>query len=460
MSSWPTFVAVVRNGGNQALMTAGHCGDLIAPEHEFGVISPQMGSIERRAKLCDHLGMGKNAIISLVELQYFLGSGKMAAELTVVEAASEESRVASAKVWVDWSKACDAFKKSCPISAASGFLRAFLAEKDVKTSRRRRKPWLGLGHCKKIAPAIGQFLRAIGYELTHAPEQRTLKEQATVSACGANIGRLYLKACPRDSNETRCAQKLHELFPEHVAKAVGASLEMRAILMPDFGQDLLELRFRKAKSGRQDPYSVVSAAFKQWADIQQESASRVKELVGGGLPIHDADWIRSGLIDVIEFVEEKQCLSLGLQAKLRGCSALLERGFDLWEKCSAPKALAHGDFHMVSMAQPNGPGANFVFFDWASAFIGYPFLDLVGSERGFNPLLEGKTSCFENWAHFADSETIITLITWSKPIELLRLAIVDARYSASRDVEELWSKKPDIISNVKDMLNCLHAMHS
>eukprot|EP00172_Hildenbrandia_rubra_P002894 Plantae.Rhodophyta-Hildenbrandia_rubra.ctg4122.p1 GENE.Plantae.Rhodophyta-Hildenbrandia_rubra.ctg4122~~Plantae.Rhodophyta-Hildenbrandia_rubra.ctg4122.p1 ORF type:complete len:453 (-),score=48.21 Plantae.Rhodophyta-Hildenbrandia_rubra.ctg4122:3861-5219(-) len=452
MSFWPTFVAVVKDGGN-----------LIVPEYEFGIISPQMDSIEYRAKLCDRLGMAKSSTTAIVEFQTFSKNGSTAAELTIVELVSKECRVASPHVWVDWIKACNDFKKFCPVSAVPSFLRAFLAEKDTKTSRRRKKPWFGIGYHKKVAPTIARFVRAIDHQLTGAPEQLSLKEQATIFACDTDMGRLYLKVCPRDSDEIGCTQKVHEIFPEHVAKVVGVSVELHAILMSDFGQNLFELYFRKphrTDHGRQNSSDVADAALKQWASLQQKSASRVKELAQAGLPIHDADWIRKGLKDVIEFVEENQCLSLELQVKLRGCSEFLESGFVLWENCSIPKTLVHGDFHILNVAQPRGLGTKFVFFDWASAFIGYPFLDLAGSECGYNPFLGAKSSYFENWANFADLETIKTLVLWSKPIELLRLAIVDVRYSASCDVEELGSKKFDIISSVEDMLNCLDAMHS
>ena len=341
------------------------------------------------------------------------------------------------------------------------YLKALLTGK--YTFQKTKVPWRSFGYYGQVVPKIAQLVKNTGHLLIEEPKLWSFKDQATIFVCETAAGRFYLKICRQYSNEVRLTQKLSELFPRQVSKTIGASVELNAILTADFGKDLGELYFsssldQRLGAGCGDTVAVASQALCQWAAIQQESLRFIKDLTDIGVPIYDSSWFRKGLEDVIDFVEKHQLLAPDLRTRLRKFSVALDDGLRMWENSGIPKTLVHGDLHESNIAQPGGPGTNMIFFDWDSAFIGYPFLDLV-EEFGCNVLLAAKDVYYERWVGFADLKGIQELILWSKPIELLRGAILDALHVSSCR-EDLQEKRFDISSSLEEMLSYLEANHA
>lgn len=86
-----------------------------------------------------------------------------------------------------------------------------------------------------------------------------------------------------------------------------------------------------------------------------------------------------------------------------------------------------GDLHDEKFSLPSrgNDGSRYIFFDWDSCFLGWPFLEQQDPE--WVPLFRQQTAYLTSWKNYAAPDVIENLATLSKPVVSLVSAIVALR---------------------------------
>lgn len=259
------------------------------------------------------------------------------------------------------------------------------------------------------------------------PQQHQITESAVVYRVSTSQGTVYFKVVQEGSTEVAHTHCIAQLFPDTSPTLVGDAGDLTALVSADFGPAVYHLCFAPegGKPGYEDKERVASLILQQWAQMQQSSIPHIELLMSAGVPVYDAAWIRKSFEGVLSFLDQHKSIASELAVRMRSCHTHVDRTLDLWSTTQVPMTIVHGDLHERNIAQPKGPGSDFVFFDWDSVFIGHPFLDLLGPVT--HPLFKHESAYLECWTKYADLQSINEIATWTKPLQYLVSAAFELR---------------------------------
>lgn len=210
---------------------------------------------------------------------------------------------------------------------------------------------------------------------------------------------------------------------------LGTSGALSAFLTTDVGMNLGKLCFvsicNTPSEGYEDQNRIGRLVWQEWARIQQSSVHHLKKFVSSGIPVCDAQWIRQGIETLLKFVSVHQLFPPLLHKYFRECRDHIEETMQLWVQSNLPQTVVHGDLHEGNVANPGGPESGFIFFDWESVFVGYPFLELMDSK--FNPLFRHDQFYIQSWIKYCDIRSLKDVAERTRPLSYLIRAIRDAQ---------------------------------
>lgn len=424
------FVTIVSQNGHRVLMEQLRTGRLSVHNFQLNPRIDPCRSAEMSEELCSRLGI--RAHLRMVERKSFNARGTLS---LVIFEITTEVHVSAPFYWLNWDDAIDRFIKVCEVEiemcrdlVVAGFFLNFLLIGSLSVDRCESKEWYALCYHKRIRPWIEKGVRDSGHSMTGSPTQLYFKTTSVIYRVPADQEFLYFKATSKGSKEAIRTKAIVEVFPEQTPKLLQAYPQIEAILMRDFGATLTQLCFIGGRyvPGYGDLTSLYGSVLRQWARMQQKSVQHVNRLIAGGVPDYNAAWIRTGLNSLLNYLEDNQYLPAEELAVLASCDSYLTETVGLWEASGIPRTLVHGDLHGGNIAQPKGLGSEYVIFDWDSAFIGYPFLDLQNPRSC--PVFAKQSAHLEYlkcWTHLANAPTIHKLVERTEPLVHLTMAIVD-----------------------------------
>lgn len=268
-------------------------------------------SQQYRSLVCGWLGIQGNTHI--VQQRAFYGNDEL--NLTVLELSSALNCASEAYQWRECNNLVQLFHVILPQQIVQ-FMRDLLCRRCDEDFMSQSRPWFCIGYYNRIHPWIERFVCEAGHELTEMPKQLRTTSNSTIYIVPVVGEQLYFKVCPRKCGESRRTLTLASLFPEHTDRIVRISVEHEAILMYSHGE-----------SEAVDPCETMV----QWATIQQRSVKHVADLISGGLPVHNANWLRTGLDRLVHFVADHP----DLISKLNLATSFVEEVALLWDKSGA-----------------------------------------------------------------------------------------------------------------------------
>jgi len=244
---------------------------------------------------------------------------------------------------------------------------ACMAEAAQGASAPLRPDWQRAGWFGAATAWIEEQVRLVGRTLCAPVEQVRVQGTTCVLHGRATGGDVYFKvaaALPLWADEPALTEGLARLYPEHVVGPLARAPEQRWMLLDDLGAPL----------GTTPEVAVWTRWLRQFAALQQHSASRVDELLALGCVDRRVPQLAG---QIAPFLNDASALA-GLEAQER--DQLRRWGPWLEEMCAQltasalPPTLVHGDLHpgnIVPVAQ------SFRFFDWTDGCVACPLFDLV-----------------------------------------------------------------------------------
>lgn len=336
--------------------------------------------------------------------------------------------------WVDWRASHLDFDLSCPHPHIGRFLVSYLSNKDVEEIKLASTPWRRLGFYTTVLPRIEKLVSDADYEVKGKPEQVHFGILSTIHKIPTNEGFLFLKIGFKGNGEPQKTKVITDLFPDDTPRMLGVDVELEVILCEDHGPSLDALYFVRRSERPPLTSSEIKTLFgdalTQWAQLQKESIIRTQELAANGIPLYDAQWIRKAFDELKTYMGEMALDKV--HPKVLGFGRDMERTFEIWERFNIPNTLVHGDLDELNIAQPRGLGTKFIFFDWDSAFIGHPFLDIACNEA--MDILLGEQSYLECWKEYGDIESLKKVLLWTRPVRYVVEAVCEMN-------KEIWTAK-------------------
>lgn len=426
---WYYVLVLADDGANVLINPKGRAPNALhMPDSEwFRSLGPQL-SVDYRAEVCRLLDV--DAHTHCLEQRVFPGTRQIV--MTVLEISSKRYSASEECVWRHWPDVRADFEKPL-FSPVLNYIDALLMPSstlchDAKVAR----PWYGVGYFNRVLPWIETAVRDAGFELRGNPEQLRSTVNASIYSIPVRGGKLYYKACPQGSDERQRTETIISLFPGFTDTLVASNVEHEAFICSDHGRSV---------GAGVGVGVLVDEILVQWAKLQQESVQHIDTLKTNGFPVCDAKWFRDGLKDTIEYTKDTRLFNDDEINKLENSVEFFDEVNMLWEQSGIPSTLVHGDFQEVNVALQKGGDTGMLFFDWDTAFIGWPLLELGMFRR--------EAAYLKSWNRYTDFDTITRLATYTKPLVALRLAVLEVynwRHLSKEDREE------NMVSHLRDYI--------
>lgn len=447
------YVVITRSGGSHVAMTSttGSCDTL--PRYNSDPINA-MSSKNYRVGIQDSLSIGGHThVLEEVEFKN-VGNQPFVSTMTLVEITSGADLQGSGLTWVPWLHACVKFEKTCIINKFTNTLRGFLSQDEALTKKISVTPWYAHGFYFDVLQAINRILTGTTVTIIGIPEQYRVCYRSVIYSVRTSAGNMFFKACPKNSAEVKITSLLSECFPNDTVELVGVDNGVNGFLTKDFGTTFFDNYIRQREGpprvGYGDCETGAGEFFRSWAQVQQLSVNCIERLKEGGIQVYGRVWMQEGLICVYEYTIGSGMMNKGGNTSLFTCVAFVSDPFKLWEASGIPKNLVHGDLHESNIAQPGGPGSPFLPFYWDSAFIGYPFMDLLDGE--LRSMYEYSSTYLDCWELYCSKDNILELGGRSIALQNLMAAIVAMR----SDYYDEYSRHVSVVENMRDFFKYMN----
>lgn len=420
------YVAILTSNGTRLLVNrTGECS--------FGLPSfvshcDAVISIKYLSALSEHFGINKCLhIVEDVQCLEEQTDPRHDGSLVIVEVEDDGYCTLERFEHVEWKHLfrTDSLRCDCPY--ALGFLRGFLTQSGGVDMDRSLLPWCILGFYRKVYSSVDESLEGTSYVRTGCPQQVRFSYHSTVYRIPTATGYVFVKYVSEKSTEIPKTSVITGCLPEVSQSPMCINTKLNALFTVDFGMPLTDTCFamNRPAAGYENVLSVSGLVLERWARTQQQSSSFLADLVAGGVPVRDEEWIWRGLLRVETFANRNLSSVPGISCQLQFGRSYLECVFRVWKDIPLPNTLVHGDLNESNMAQPEGPGTSFLFFDWELSYIGHPFLDLL--DEKWNPVFRGVGKFLESWAKYAgiSLKKAEELAIWTKPVGHLVTAIIE-----------------------------------
>ncbi|PXF39730.1 hypothetical protein BWQ96_10568 [Gracilariopsis chorda] len=421
------YVAVLRSSGKSLVLEKSSPSEFNLPEVHSDCTP--ITAVQFLVELRDSLEI--DGELHIVEHQRFYSGGNdsyIIASLVIVEDISDSMIMSGNLQSIEWKQCPQVLEQVCKHSAVSDFLQSFLHDPSPYLRGKQHLPWYEIGFYPKMLPKMQSILQEKGIEITDSPEQFQFSYRAAIYRIPTSRGRVFVKFVSWTNKEIAKMSGILNIVPHTTDFVFHSSLELNSFFSFDFGLSMNDLCFvlrcKKAVAGYEDQHAIASEVLTQWASIQQNCVSRIAELTAAKIPIYDETWIRYGLEQLETYVGQDGVSSV-FQSRLRSCHDHVDRTLALWEKIHIFLTIVHGDLNETNIAQPHGRGSSYLFFDWETAFVGHPFLDLLDVE--YHPLYRSENAYLESWSRYTklDFDEVLEVAKWTKPMQFLVAAIAE-----------------------------------
>ena len=235
---------------------------------------------------------------------------------------------------------------------------------------------------------------------------------------GTSSGKLFCKIMRQESNEATKTGTISEVLACDITGFLYTNGCLNVIVMTDFGETVHEWDQHGAvTASAADRQVVCREIHEKWSTIQQQSARHVQQLTDGGLPEYGRDWIKQQANRLWVFYKEEQ-LEGTLGADVQNiCDRHIDEAFDLWNETNIPRTLVHGDMHVGNVSRTS---SDIHFFDFESAYVGCPFMDLGNDYM----LRKHEEWYLTQWTSYNDMGTLRKLASFMKTLGTLLSILV------------------------------------
>ncbi|MBD2451360.1 phosphotransferase [Nostoc sp. FACHB-152] len=204
-------------------------------------------------------------------------------------------------------------------------------------------------------------------------EQPHIRHWSTVLKVPTNIGYIYFKAVVPDLvYEASVTQVLANWYPHWMPQILAVDQQQGWLLMKDGGMRLREVL--KTENDIRYWESILPI----YAQLQQQSAKRVDDLLNSGLPNRCLAILPTKFKDLLADTEMLNLehtggISLAEYQRLQECTDLFAWLCEHLASYGLPESLHHGDLHDGNVFIHEGC---YLFFDWGDSSISHPFFTL------------------------------------------------------------------------------------
>ena len=282
----------------------------------------------------------------------------------------------------------------------------------------------------------GWFAEADAWVRSALPGVVTVEQYASWSGSAilrveTDSDRCYLKAAPRYfRHEGAITAALAEHFPDAVPRPIALDVERGWMLLPDFGDTLVD-------SAGLDHWE---GALHRLASLHRASAPMIDDLLRDGC----GDRRPTVLLTQIEALAAGRLGAIpdGYATRVRDAIPRFDELRAELEAAPIPDTLVHGDLHPANIAIEGG---RYVIFDWTDACITHPFVDLQTYFHMFGPpttdaavrerLLHGY---LEAWDGVMPRQDAVDLFHRTTPLTTMHHAITYQAILSHLDPTERW----------------------
>eukprot|EP00178_Gracilaria_changii_P014063 TRINITY_DN398_c0_g1_i3.p1 TRINITY_DN398_c0_g1~~TRINITY_DN398_c0_g1_i3.p1 ORF type:complete len:494 (+),score=62.19 TRINITY_DN398_c0_g1_i3:154-1635(+) len=236
------------------------------------------------------------------------------------------------------------------------------------------RPWQVPGWHTRTLPEIISALSAKGYRATSSIEQYMITPNSAILRVETQKCRVYVKASTQ--REGPITDVIASFAPHVVRKPIVVIPQEGLMLMADYGKT--QHRYLTV-----DDYELLSVSL---AELQVESMKHIDELKAAGCPTESREsWI-SNMKEMLSDKSILRSLSEYDEFESREGIADISEYTDavykiiehLFEPGRYPICLVHGDLHDQNVIKADD--GTLIIFDWGSARIDFPMLDISSLE--------------------------------------------------------------------------------